>query len=500
MKILLIQCDSVLGKVEVQTTGKGSMPPLGLMYLSGYLKKHGFTDIFLLDLIMEPDRIGALNQFISKFGRDEDLLIGFYMNTRVRFAVREAIKIVKAHLPKAIICAGGPHPTLDKEDTLKNCDGLDFIVIGEGEETFLEVVKALTNDFKISAVKDIIGLSLRLDGHIIHNAKRDRIKDLNDLSFPDRDIVDIKKYRFTFSLRDKELQKTFRPTTIIASRGCPYQCVFCSVADQWGRLNTFSGTDRVIEEMKLLKEKYNFNALYFCDDTFTLNRKRTVELCAKMIEAELNMIWFCELRANTVDEELLTLMYKAGLRSAAMAVESASPRILKEVVKKGITLEQAQEAVKILKNLGVAIKVFFTYSYPTETKEDVKMTLDFIRKLDPDLPAIARLLVYPGTPLHKYAQEHNLLPKGFSWFKYYSFYDSLSNPTFAPTFVDKLTTSDFIWVRNELAEISGSPTLADRSIFELIRNFIKSIRKVRSAEDFSLFKSRFAIRFKQLFK
>ncbi|MBF0473306.1 MAG: radical SAM protein, partial [Nitrospirae bacterium] len=230
-----------------------------------------------------------------------------------------------------------------------------------------------------------------------------------------------------------------------------------------------------------------------------LNRKRTVELCTKMIEADLNLIWFCELRANTVDEELLTLMYKAGLRSAAMAVESASPRILKDVIKKGITLDQAQDAVKILKRLGVAIKVFFTYSYPTETKEDVKMTLDFIRNLEPDLPSIARLLVYPGTPLHKYAAENNLLPKGFSWFKYYSFYDSLSNPTFAPVFVDKLTTEDFIWIRNELAEISGSPTLADRSIFELVRNFIKSLRKVKSKEDFALLRARFVVRLKQFF-
>lgn len=511
MKISLIQCDIVLRKAKVPILGKssvlsylkkrgfGSMPPLGLLYLSSYLKKHGFRNIYVLDLILETDRKKALINHLKRLDRNDRNLIGFYMNTRTRFAVQEAIRIARKILPEAIICCGGPHPTLDRVGTLQNCEGLDFIVIGEGEETFLEVVRTLSDDFNAASLKNIPGISIKIGNEIVHNILRPRIRDLDSIPIPDRDMVPIRNYQPSFPVKDKELQSTLFPTTLITSRGCPYQCIFCSAANQWQRLNTYVSPERVVEEMRLVKEAYGFNSLYFCDDTFTLNKKRVEEICNRIIDEKLDMFWFCETRANTVDEELLTLMYEAGLRSVAMAVESASPRILKDVVKKDITLEQATDAIEMCRKIGIFAKIFFSYSYPNETLDDVKMTLDYAKKVQPDQSVFTRLLVYPGTPLFKYAIDNNLLPEKFDWFKYYPSYDSLSNQTLAPVFIDKLSTDDFVWIRMEVDKMAGASTSQKRSIFALTKRFVKACTKVKSREDFELLKSKIAGRLKQLF-
>jgi len=210
------------------------------------------------------------------------------------------------------------------------------------------------------------------------------------------------------------------------------------------------------------------------------------------------MYWFCEIRANTVDRELLSLMYKAGCRSVAMGVESASPRILKNIVKKGIELEQASATVKICKELGIYIKAFFSYSYPEETLEDVKMTLAFIETIKPDAYPLTRLKVYPGTAICRLAEKMNLLPEDFNWFKFYKFYDSFSNDTCMPWFVDKLTFKDFLWIEDEV--ISRNENLKkQQGIFDIIKTALKVFRRVKSFGDCRIVLTKISARFKLLF-
>ena len=475
IRISLIQNNAFLSKEN--------MPPLGLIYLSAYLKKKGITDVHILDLMLSKTPKKVLADYLKKLDHSSHNLIGFYMNTPTRFVVKDAIKMTREIVPNAVICAGGPHPTLDRESTLSNCGGLDFLVAGEGEETFYECVKTLSDDFNLRSLEKISGVSLKRGSAIVHNPLRPRIKDLDIIPFPDRDAVDIKSYRFSFPVLDEGLQKKLIPTSFISSRGCPYDCIFCSVADQWGRMATYHSTERVYDEIKYLIEKYKFNAIYFFDDTFTLNRNRVLEICEKILERNLNFHWFCEIRANTVDRELLSFMYKAGLRSVAMGVESASPRILKDIIKKGISIEEATEAIEVCKELGIFIKTFLSFSYPEETLDDVKMSLDYAKEIKPDAMSMTKLILYPGTPLFKHARSVDQLPKDFSWFKYYPFYGSARNEMVMPNYVDRLSLSDLLTIEKEILEISKLSRKKKRKLSYMLRVLLKNIKQVKSTKD-----------------
>ncbi len=459
---------------------KGELPPLGILYLSSYLKKNGFDHIHPLDLMLEKNQEKALIKYLKNLNSCDNHLIGFYMNTHTRFEVQKAIALAREILPNSIICCGVPHPTLDRESTMRNCQDLDFLVSGEGEETLLEIAKALSRNFNIASIVDIIGTSVRFNDEIIHNLPRPRIRAFDKIPPPDRDSVDIKSYKFNFPVLDKSLQNSLVTTSIISSRGCPFECIFCSVADQWGRLNTYNSPSRVIEEIKNLKEKHGINCFYFFDDTFTLNRKRVIEICNRLIAEKVNVCWFCEIHANTVDEELLSLMYDAGLRSVAMGVESASPKIMKYIVKKGITLEQATKTIETCKKLGIYIKVFYSYSYPEETLDDVKLTLDYMEKIQADRSIIGRLRLYPGTPLFKFAKENKMLHEDFDWFNYYPFYNSVSNDlTCTPLFKDKLSFSDFLFIDRQIAKIKSYPARYVNTInLKNIKNYITTSIKI----------------------
>ena len=463
-------------------SSKGRMPPLGLMYLSASLKKNGFRNIRILDLQLYRKPRKSLIEYLNSLDHQAPQLIGFYMNTPTRFVVQQAIQITKKLHPHALVCAGGPHPTLDREATLSSCEGLDFIVAGEGERTFLESVQRLSENFQVESLRGVAGTSLKIEDQIIHQDLRPRIGDLDDIPFPDRDAVDIHGYRFEFPVVDQDLQKTLKPTTLISSRGCPYSCVFCSVADQWGRMTTYHSPPRVIEEIKILKEQYGFNAFYFFDDTFTLDRNRVLDICDRMLKAHLEIHWFCEIRANTVDQELLSIMYRAGLRSVAIGVESGNPRILNQVIKKGITLDEATRAIKICKKIGIYVKAFFSFSYPGETLDDVRMTLHYIDTVRPDTFTMTKLVIYPGTPLYRHAVDDNILAKEFDWFRYYSSYNSASNELVMPIFIDRLSFKDFLAIEKEVSRLSIGMRKR-RTPFQLLNILGRNIKNTKSGKD-----------------
>ncbi len=462
-------------------SSKGSMPPLGLMYLSASLKKEGFRNIVILDLQHARHPRKALSRHLRSLDPRVPQLIGFTMNTPTRFVVQEAIRLTKKLQPRALICAGGPHPTLDRESTLSSCEGLDFIVAGEGERTFVECARRLSEEFQVGSLEGVAGTSLNIGSRNVHQEIGPRIKDLDDIPLPDRDAVDIHSYRFEIPVLDPELQATLKPTTLISSRGCPYQCVFCSVADQWGHTTTYHSPQRVIEEVRILKERYGFNAVYFFDDTFTLDRNRVLEICERLLEARLGIHWFCEIRANTVDAELLGAMHRAGLRSAAVGVECGNPEILDRVVKKGITLEEATRAIDECRKLGIFVKAFFTYPYPGETLDDVRMTLRFIDTVKPDTFSMTKLIIYPGTPLYRYAVDHHILAADFDWFRYYPFYNTASNELVMPAFVDRFSFRDFLAVEKEVSR--RARRTRKRKPFQLLRILAKNIRKTKSGKD-----------------
>lgn len=207
----------------------------------------------------------------------------------------------------------------------------------------------------------------------------------------------------------------------MSTRGCPYQCVFCSVSKQWGHHIRYRSAKNVVDEIEQVLKTYPFfQAIRFFDDVFTMDKARVLEICRLMIERNLNIAWECEARANTIDEEMVFAMKKAGCEFIDLGVESGSDRILKNI-KKNITVKQAIEAAKAIKKAGIGLKVFIMHSLPGETYEDIKKTIFLSRYLYYEIGAEGTTqgitIIYPGTELESMAKETGALPKDFSWSK-----------------------------------------------------------------------------------
>jgi len=209
----------------------------------------------------------------------------------------------------------------------------------------------------------------------------------------------------------------------MTSRGCPYRCVFCSVSEQWGHKIRHRSPKNVVNEIEFLLKNYPFlEGIRFFDDVFTIDKNRVIEICQEIIKRKLNFTWECEARADAIDKELVREMKRAGCEFIDLGVESGSNKILKNI-KKNITVEQAIDAVKIIKQAGIGLKVFIMHGLPGETYEDIRKTVFLSRYLCHELKADGATqgitIIYPGTELEKIAKELGTLPKDFSWGKYY---------------------------------------------------------------------------------
>ncbi|MFA6593811.1 MAG: radical SAM protein [Candidatus Buchananbacteria bacterium] len=390
---------------------KETMPPLGLAWLAAVLRNNGFDDIYIIDSVINRYDNKKVVEILKEKGAD---MIGLSFGTQNRFHAFELAELIKKSFPATPIVAGGPHPTLTAADTLKHIKSIDIIVRGEGELTFLELVKAVVAGEDLA---DIKGLSYRnSQGEIIHNANRQAIADLDGLPLPARDLLPIDEYRQTIPLSTKIC------TSIISSRGCPYNCVYCSTAEQWGHNIRYRSAKNVVDEIEFLMDKYKLEGVGFFDDCFTMNKQRVIDICQEIIARQLKVGWWCEARANNIDVELIDWMKRAGCEHIAMAAESGSDEILKNI-KKAITVSQVIEAIKIIKGAGIKLKVFFMHGLPGETYKDIKKTVYLSRylenKLGVDETTQTLTMIYPHTAIELEAKRIGTLPEDFSWAEYY---------------------------------------------------------------------------------
>lgn len=405
MKIVLIFPPNVY-----QT--KQSMPPLGIAWLAAVLRENGFKEVSLIDSMANrysnEDIIGLLK-------KESPDVVGISFGTQIRFSTFDLVKLIKKNFPKVSIVVGGPHPTLTPQDTLQNIPEIDIVVRGEGEVSFLNLVKEIDKNGSLENVK---GISFRnKNNEIVHNPDETAIENLDSLPLPARDLLPMEKYEQVTALSKK------RCTNIMTSRGCPYRCVFCSVSEQWGHKIRQRSVKNVVDEIEYLLKTYPFlRGIRFFDDTFTVNKKRVLEMCDEIIRRKIDFVWECEARANTIDSEIVQAMKRAGCEFIDLGVESGSNRILQNI-KKDITVEQAIEAVKIIKKAGIGLKIFIMHGLPGETCEDIRQTVFLSRylchKLKADGATQGITIIYPGTELEKIAKSQGTFPENFSWSKYY---------------------------------------------------------------------------------
>ena len=350
-------------------------PPLGILYISAYLKKHGLNPK-IIDLAGSKD--------IPEFDAD---IIGVTSTTPQYPYVQELINELKCERGiNAQYVIGGPHATCSPDSCIEQSK-FDTVVVGEGEQSMLSIAK----NYPLNVPK----------------ISTEFINDIDDIPFPDREAIDIHSYKYFI---DDE-----PATTIITSRGCPYNCAFCSTI--WGKKVRTHSANYVIDEIKEI-QRLGFRGIMFFDDILILNKPRLLKICEYLKKEHL--VWRCFVRANVVSREVLNIMAESGCKEIGVGIESGSQKIL-DIINKGTTVEQNKNVIKFAKESGIKVKAFLIVGLPGETKETIIETEKFLEEMQPDDFDITIYCPYPNTPIvnnpHMYDIKYNETDLRKAWFK-----------------------------------------------------------------------------------
>lgn len=407
-KITLINPPQVFTKSQ---SASSVIPPLGIMYLASYLLKHDYA-VQIIDALGEaPTNVISFKkkallkglsfeEIIQRIDFDTKL-IGISNLFSFSYPALEILckKIHQIHPDKKIIL-GGPHPSALYSEILLRCPEVDYVAIGEGEETLLRLVKFLD---KKADSKSLTGLAMRdSKGKIKVLKPTERLKNLDQkfVPYPARHLIPMENY-----IKTKEGHgPTFgRWTVMMSSRGCIYGCAFCkSRQSGWvGR----SAKD-VVDEMEYCIKTWGITDFHFEDDNMTIDKKRVMGICDEIIKRKLNIRWQTPngIRASRTDKEMLLKMKKSGCFHITLAPESGSERVLKEIIKKGadFSLKQLEKCAQDAHKIGFKIAAYFVLGLPGEKIEDIEMTIKYSYKLAKtgvDDAYFGLFIPLPGTPL-----------------------------------------------------------------------------------------------------
>ena len=363
--------------------------PIGVGFLAGYLLHQG-RRVEIIDEHIEPLSAALLKKALEKVS--PPYIFGISTLTACAQRSYDIAKEIKIRYPDSKIILGGIHPTVLTEEALEN-NAVDFVVRGEGEKTLLELYDALKNKSDYAQIK---GLSFKSGGKLIHN----QIAQLPDLEdFPP----------FPYHLFEKHLGK-YNFGCIASSRGCPYNCIFCSQRRISGQKFRYLADEVVINQLDLLINKYRQTHINFCDDNFTANKQRVARLCEQMIKNKFQekTTFDFQTRADAVNDEILVLLKKAGFRVINYGLETASERLMVLLNKKE-TVADNIAAVKLAKKHGFSVSGTFIFGLPTETREERWQAYNLAKKLDLDYVRFNNATPYPGTRLYDIAKEEGRL-------------------------------------------------------------------------------------------
>jgi anaerobic magnesium-protoporphyrin IX monomethyl ester cyclase len=380
-------------------------PPLGLAYIAAVLEEAGHK----VKIIDTPTLEMNTKTWLHEVKSWKPDIVGFSLLTPTAPNGYVAAKLLKEELGNDIpLIAGGPHPTFMYGEALDN--GFDVVVIGEGEITTRELIDTIEkhglDPYKLS---DIKGIAYRNhDGRVRVTPPRPVIRDLDKIPWPARHLLPMDKYTL--------FGKNIRIAHVMASRGCPYGCAYCSTSYFWGRMVRIRSPENVADEIELLVNKYHAKQIIFADDELTLVKRFVYKLVDELKKRGLDITFACGGRVDHVDKNFLKFLYDNGCVALYFGVESGSQETLDRIGKK-ITLDQARRVFRWVKELKGFALGSFILGFPWETIDDMKKTVDFAIKLDPNYAQFTVLTPYPGTPMFKYAVEHGLI-EDWNWEHY----------------------------------------------------------------------------------
>jgi len=406
----------------------GLLPPLGITYLAAYIRKFGFSPKIIDPIAMEMDDSDILD-FIKK---TQAPVIGLSSLTSTYEIVVMLAKKIRKEFPDEILIVGGHHINLIKEKTLVGTP-FDFAVLGEGELTLLDLMLFFQSHNyerkeilqKTEELKKILGIfyreykqietieltSINTDSNSVYfTGKRPLISDLNEVPMPARDLLPMHKY-IPLPIEYKRLPAAH----VMISRGCPFNCTYCSTHAAFGYKVRYKSPENVIDEIRYLQKNYKVRQISFWDDTLTINRKWMEMFCTLLIESKINILWNCYAHVTTVDYQLLKLMKKAGCFCVWYGIESGNEDLLK-IIRKHSDLKVIKKAVRDTQKAGIEIRGLFMLGLPGETAEKALKTINFAIELDLDYAQFTLTTPHIGTQLYDDAKNYGTLIEDHSRF------------------------------------------------------------------------------------
>jgi anaerobic magnesium-protoporphyrin IX monomethyl ester cyclase len=365
-------------------------PPLGVAYLAAALER-AHVEVKVLDLVVFPYSKASLEKVLMEF---QPNIIGA---TAVTMTFNDAMRVLtdaKSIFPGIATVMGGPHISFCAGETMRDDPALDLAVIGEGDETVVELTEALENEADLSRIRGIV---YREGSNIRFTEARPPSIDVHTLPFPARHLLPLSRYRALGA-----------PITMTTSRGCPFQCIFCVGRRMVGAKVRYRSAKSVVDEFQYLST-LRFRQINVVDDLFTADKKHCIAICDEIIARGIRVKWTSFARADTVSTDLLKKMKQAGCYAIAFGFESANPDILK-TVRKGITAAQMTEAVRMCVEADIIPHGSFILGLPGETPQTLKQTIDFGRYLD-EMGAMVGshfLAPFPGTRVREHCEAYGI--------------------------------------------------------------------------------------------
>lgn len=365
--------------------------PLGILYISAYLEKNGIANSVFDSTFSDFE---ALKKTLLE---TQPPLVGIYTNLMTKLNVLKIISLIKSEsrLVKTKVILGGPEIRHHAENFLKQ--GADCLVIGEGEETMLEIC----SHFKLTDTlpENIPGIAFLKNGEVKLNPERTLIKDINLLPFPNREKINLSLYGNAW--KEKHGYSMYSISTM---RGCPYTCKWCSRA-------VYGGTYRrrkaalVAEEMRQLKTQYNPDRLWFVDDVFTISHKWLAEFVSEVKKQDATIPYEIISRADRMNEDVIKLLKESGCFRVWIGAESGSQKII-DAMDRRVEVKQVGEMIRLCKSYGIEAGTFIMLGYPGETRKDIYDTIQHLRYSNPDQYTITITYPIKGTALYDEVQPH----------------------------------------------------------------------------------------------
>ena len=367
---------------EYLLTDFSRYPPLGLLAIAADVEPR--HSIKVLDVIVANMSIQDTIQYIQDYKPD---VLGISVVTRRLYAMRVVTQAVKQALPNTAIVVGGPHINYWPTETLQ-LGALDYVLPGYGERTFPLLIDAIEAGEKPDMLRDIPNLHYRANDQICSNPSDEESIVLDSLPFPNRQLLDLKAY---YSAVDKDSM-----TTTYSSRGCPFRCIFCDVQEKHYR---YRSAQRLVDEFEEII-KLGFKEIHVFDDTFNIRRQRVIDICNEILRRGLKVRWSARSRVSPFDEEMMSLLKRAGCSRLHVGVESLDPAMLRLMNKKQ-TLEQIQSFFRLCKEYDMETLAYFIIGFPGETREYRRSLYKEVSKLGATYAFVNVLYPLPKTKYYE---------------------------------------------------------------------------------------------------